>query len=162
MTERLVTERELRDLLRELRNLKQRVAAIEVVEKLAYTPPTAYTPTYEGGTTAGVTTYSVQVGTWARIGKMVIAWGGVTWTAATGTGNAQVSLPFASAAAAANVFSGSIRNQNVTFANGSVQAQISAGASFFFMNSPATNAAGTNVAVEAAGTIIFAMVYAVD
>lgn len=53
-----------------------------------------WTPTYVGGVTPGVTTYSVQVGTWTRLGRAIFAYGRVVWTAATGTGNAHVSLPW--------------------------------------------------------------------
>lgn len=153
MSERLVTERELRELLRELRTLKQCVAAIEVVETIAYTPPTSYTPTYLGGTTAGVTTYSLQQGQYIRLGNVVLVTGNVTWTASTGTGNAQVSLPFTPTFRGA----GALWVQNVTFANGTPQIQIAA-QNFFLMYSPLTNAAGAIVQMEAAGDVRFTCV----
>src|SRR5262245_48178750 len=53
-----------------------------------------WTVTYVGGTTAGVTTYSLQDGKYIRIGSLVIFTGAVVWTAATGTGDARISLPF--------------------------------------------------------------------
>ena len=148
------------DLVRQLRRLSYRNSRTEI--KTAPIVTGAYTPTYIGGTTAGVTTYSSQVGFWTRKGREITAWGTVIWTAATGTGNAQISLPFAASSVASSNFAGSVRIQNVTFANGSVQLQVTAGAQFFILHSPATNAAGTNVAVEAAGTIIWTAVYSID
>ena len=54
-----------------------------------------YTPTYTGLSTAGVTTYTTQIGYFMQIGKMVIVSVFLNWSAATGTGIALVSLPFA-------------------------------------------------------------------
>lgn len=154
MSEPLVTQRELEGLLRRLRALEARAGRTEVRESPKYETGT-YTPTYEGGTTPGVTTYSAQTGRYTRTGDFVTVWGTVIWTAASGTGNAQISLPFSATATTA----GALRVQNLTFANGSVQAQVASGTSFILIHSPATNAAGTNVAVEAAGTVIFEISY---
>lgn len=156
MTERLITERELRELLRELRILKQRVAAIEVVERLNYTPPTSYTPTYLGGTTPGTTTYSFQDGSYIQLGKLLIVRGQVAWTASTGTGNAQISLPVA---ASGGNFTGSLYVNGVTFAAGTPEMLLSSGNSFFTMGSPATNAGPTTVQMEAAGNVIWTVTY---
>ena len=118
-----------------------------------------YTPTYEGGTTAGTTTYSVQQGSYVRIGNLVLATGAVVWTAATGTGNARISLPFAGAAGVNQT--GSIRVISVTFAAGTPQVEFS-GTNYFEMRSAASNAGGTVVQVEAAGNIIFTIAYLID
>lgn len=109
-----------------------------------------YVPTYLGATTAGATTYSLQQGAWVRLGNVAIVTGNVTWTAATGTGNAQISLPFTPSYRGA----GALWIQNVTFANGAPQIQI-AGQAFFLMYSPLTNAAGAIVQIEAAGDVRF-------
>lgn len=53
-----------------------------------------YTPTLTGGTTPGTTTYSAQVGRYVRIGNWVFIQYKVDITAATGTGNANFSVPF--------------------------------------------------------------------
>jgi hypothetical protein len=54
-----------------------------------------WTPTYLGLTTAGTTTYGVNKGTYVRVGRLVTVTGVMTWTAATGTGQAALGgLPF--------------------------------------------------------------------
>ena len=58
-----------------------------------------YTPTLEGGTTAGTTTYTVQSGFYTKIGNRVNFDLTITYTAATGTGEARLSLPFVANAA---------------------------------------------------------------
>ena len=114
-----------------------------------------YTPTYLGATTAGATIYTTQDGFYVRSGEWVFFHGRVIWTAATGTGSAIVSLPFTAQNTTGMRSIAVVYPTNVTFANGSIAAQIAPNTAFFVMNSPATNAAGTAVAVEAAGDIIF-------
>lgn len=144
------------------RQLYDILARLERLEKTEIGPvASTYTPTYDGAV-SGTTTYTSQVGFWTRKGNEITAWGTVIWTNATGTGNAQITLPFTASAVTSSNFSGSVRIQNVTFANGSVQVQVTAGTNFFILHSPATNAAGTNVQVETAGTIIFTVVYTID
>ena len=121
-----------------------------------------YTPTYTGGTTPGTTTYSVQQGAWVRFGPCVLVTGTVVWTAATGTGDARISLPFTAGNVSNQNFSGSVRNVNVTFANSTPQALIQANTDYFILQSPATNAASTTVAVEAAGNIVFSVWYLIE
>jgi hypothetical protein len=54
-----------------------------------------FTPTIIGVTTAGTATYSVQVGTYTRIGNRVLFQVYVAWTLHTGTGNMRIAgLPF--------------------------------------------------------------------
>ena len=62
--------------------------------KPAYSEGT-WTPTMIGGSTAGTTTYVSQFGFYTRIGNMVFFDMTVAWSAATGTGEARYSLPFA-------------------------------------------------------------------
>ena len=118
-----------------------------------------YTPTYLGNTTPGVTTYTTQQGAWTRIGNVVIVTGTVIWTAATGTGLAVVGLPFAAPNVANQNFSGSLRTDSVTFPNGPPQIVLLPTASGFLMLSPLTNAASGAVVVEAAGNIVFTIIY---
>lgn len=54
-----------------------------------------FTPTVEGGTTAGTATYSTRTGTYVKVGKVVFIYVGLTWTGGTGTGNMKITgLPF--------------------------------------------------------------------
>jgi hypothetical protein len=118
-----------------------------------------YTPTYEGSTTPGVTTYTTQQGAWTRLGNLVVATGTVVWSAATGTGTAQISLPFTSANVSNQFFSGSVRVDSVTFANGTPQVVLSPNTAFFFLVTPITNAGSPAIVVEAAGNIVFTIAY---
>lgn len=139
--------------MRLLRSLRRRTGRVEV--KTAPILTDTYTPTYLGATTAGTTTYTTQDGFWSRWGDVVFFHGRVIWTAATGTGSAIISLPFTSQNTTGMRSIAVVYPTNVTFANGSIAAQIAPNTAFFVMNSPATNAGGTAVAVEAAGDIIF-------
>lgn len=73
-----------------------------------------FTPTILGTTAAGVGTYSVQNGTYIKIGKTVFVDLAVVWSAHTGTGNILVgALPFTCAASTPC----SINGNNLTFPN---------------------------------------------
>jgi hypothetical protein len=54
-----------------------------------------WTPTAVGATSAGTTTYVLQVGRYTKIGNVVNATGFIAISAMTGTGNMHLSLPFA-------------------------------------------------------------------
>jgi hypothetical protein len=118
-----------------------------------------FTPTYLGGTTAGVTTYTTQWGAWVRIGPIVIATATIQWSAATGTGDAQFSLPFTAINTANQFYSVAARTTLVTFANSAPVGQIVNNTSFMVLTSPVTNAAAATVAMEAAGFIIYTATY---
>lgn len=141
------TEQHITDVLRRLDILEARTHILY--------DKGAYSPTYLGVTTAGTTTYTTQAGFYTRIGRVVFFNGRVVWTNATGTGVAIVSLPL-TPDSTTNMRYGVMQRVNaVTFANGSVEANIQPGLAFFSMESPATNVAPTAVNVEAAGDIIF-------
>ena len=56
-----------------------------------------WTPTIKGTSTAGTGTYSVQVGTYTKVGRVVYFQGRLTWSAHTGTGDMQIAgIPFTS------------------------------------------------------------------
>jgi hypothetical protein len=153
--------------LRQQRDIARRLEQTQVVERPGasgqdtFSATGTYTPTYEGSTTPGVTTYTTQQGAWMRLGNVVIATGTVVWSAATGTGTAQISLPFTAANVANQNYSGSVRTVNVTFANSTPQVLMTSNTAFFSLQSPLTNAASTAVAMEAAGNIVFTIVYLV-
>lgn len=139
-------------------DLARRIGQSEVKEVPIYAIGT-YAPTYLGGTTPGVTTHTVQQGAWTRLGNLMFVTGTVQWSAATGTGNAQISLPFTSANVANQNHAGSLWQSVVTFANGTPQLLISPNTAFFIMTSPITNGANATVAVEAAGLVVFSATY---
>ena len=141
------------DMQRQIRDVMDR---LERLEKFDIGPVAGtYTPTYDGAV-PGTTTYTFQDGAWVRIGNIMIVRGQVAWSGATGTGNARISLPFT--AGGAN-YSGALYLNGVTFAAGSPEMLITGSTAYFTMGSPATNAAPTVVAVEAAGNIIWTCSY---
>lgn len=117
-----------------------------------------YSPTYLGGTTPGVTTYAAngQVGYWTRIGREIFFRGRIEWTAATGTGNAQILLPFTTITVTNLGGAISLDTNAVTFANSAPQGLLQSNANFFLMRSPLTNAGSAIVQIEAAGIVNFA------
>lgn len=124
--------------------------------------PTAYDtgtygPTMVGGTTAGTTTYVIQEGEYVRIGRAVFCSGRVNWTAATGTGDARISLP--SVVGATYRSTGSLFVDGITFGGSGVQMLVVPGTQYFTMYTPASNAAATLLTVEAAGLVIFSLTY---
>jgi hypothetical protein len=69
----------------------------------------AFTPTIEGGTTAGTGTYTTQVGRFTKVGNLVTVQIILSWTAHTGTGNISVAnLPYTSSSVTALVGSATI------------------------------------------------------
>lgn len=145
---------------RQLDDIDRRLDQLEAASRVRYSKSAAgaYLPTYFGATTAGVTTYTTQTGDWSLIGRVAFVSGRVAWTAATGTGAARVGLPGNLVPAADSV--GTVWTNLVTFANSGIQCivqQSGGGVLRFF--SPLTNAASTELAIEAAGEIRFAIWY---
>jgi len=152
------------ELMRKLKTFNRRIGRAEAKPpgSGSISAVTAYTPTYLGGTTPGVTTYTVQVGRYIQIGNLIVAMATVGWSAATGTGTARFSLPLA-ASSTANLNSAvAIEISNVTFAAGTPVAFVAPGNNYMTLISPATNAAGTAVAIEAAGSIVYTVCYFID
>jgi hypothetical protein len=118
----------------------------------------SYTPTYVGGTTAGATTYTTQSGHYVRFGPLVVVQCIVIWTAATGTGEARISLPFTSATSNGNAYP-SLWYQNVTFGALPPIAVVNANNDYARLYTPANNAGSTVINVEAAGDIRFTVAY---
>lgn len=79
-----------------------------------------FTPTVLGATTAGVTTYTKQAGTYQRIGSWVHFQLDVRWSAATGTGQLIIDgLPFAAATTpASQAFNTAVLGTTDVFAQG--------------------------------------------
>lgn len=138
--------------------LIRRINALEVLMRR----PTAeiltrdigtYVPTYLGGTIAGITTYTFQTGSWQRVGNWIQVVAALSWTAATGTGQALISLPFPSANITNFTQPLAIYTIGVTFAASGVQAGIPPNTSVCVLNSPTSNGGSSLIQVEAAGTI---------
>lgn len=151
---------------RQIKDLLRRMGRVEVKSSGAIYAQGTYTPTYTGATTAGATTYTVQQG-WYWIvgtgaGAICFVTGLVVWTAATGTGDAQISLPFAPSSTIGFRASGSLRVTSVTFTTTTPEIIVNAGAAKFTMESPVSNAAGNVVQMEAAGNITFSLFYGID
>lgn len=144
-----------------LADFERRIKELEGRESPEYIPPTAYTVTYVGGATAGATTYSLQNAWYSRHGQRIDFWGRVTWTAATGTGEARILLPLTAGTAASGTYrwSGSLWVNNVTIGTFSPEMLITQATAYFNMWQPANNAGATVIAVEAAGDVIFSGFY---
>jgi hypothetical protein len=145
----------------DIQRLIQKLAdagAFAVLAKEFYETGT-WTPAYFGGTTAGVTTHSAQSGYYIRIGGVVYAWGVVGWTAATGTGNARISLPFTMSSTPGFGIPVTLRLSGVTYAGDSPQGIINNATNFFTIEGVLSNGAPTTSAVEAAGTVSFTTIY---
>jgi hypothetical protein len=149
------------DVMRLIRALTQRVNRLETKPAPLYLEG-SYTPTYTGGTTAGTTTYTLQQGWYWRIGSVVLVTGLVLWTAATGTGDARISLPFVPSASVGFRASGGVRITTVTFTTTTPELILNPTNAFFTLESPVSNAAGNVVQMEAAGNITFSLFYGVD
>jgi hypothetical protein len=75
-----------------------------------------WTPTLTGSSTAGTTTYSIQHGYYMQVGKLVMAMGTITITAATGTGNATIGgFPVTVKSQASGDATGSIQISSTVF-----------------------------------------------
>ena len=83
-----------------------------------------YTPIIEGGTTAGVGTYTGQEGYYLLRGSLAHVWFGITWSAHTGTGNLRVVLPFNPMSAGA-VFVGTVSTSSMAFPAGTTSPTLS-------------------------------------
>lgn len=119
-----------------------------------------WTPTYLGATTAGTTTYTTQVGAYVRKGNEVTATGRVTWTAATGTGVAVLGgLPFTSRNTTNLRYPVTLWMSAITFGGSFVMGLLAENATAFTLYTTTTNAASTQLNVEAAGDIDFTITY---
>lgn len=108
-----------------------------------------WTPRIDGSTAAGVGTYSTQLGTYTKIGRLVFFEGTVNWTAHTGTGNILVEgLPFTSAASVACVLEYSL----LTYTS-PPQGLVQASTTRILIRQAASNAGVTSIAMEAAANL---------
>jgi len=88
-----------------------------------------FTPVVQGGTSAGTCSYTLQQGSYVKIGKAVLCFLRVIWASHTGTGDLQITgLPFTpNASIAANMRFGSLTYTDQTqafFVNGATRIQL--------------------------------------
>ena len=149
------------DLQRQILDLDRRLERLEKPDTGGVIA--TFTPTYEGSSTAGTTTYTTQVGRYIRIGNLVVVTLHMVWTNATGTGNVRIGgLPYAASATSNLFYSFQPQTNNLTFANGSIEGLLQSNATQAQLSSPASNAALTELSVEAAGTIRATIIYFTD
>ena len=120
-----------------------------------------WTPVAVGSTSAGTATYTTQLGRYTKIGNRVFFNLRVSWTGHTGTGDLLVSgLPFTSNSTTANHNPASIIGIGLDFSN-TLAAYVLNNTSNITITSFATAAAVSNVAVDAAATLIITGSYGV-
>ena len=147
------------DIWRELRLIKDQLERLRKAETPIYATGT-YTPTYTGATTAGATTYATQAGSYTRIGNVVVFTLYVSWTAATGTGTAVISLPLTAANVTNQFFAPPLWYAGITYGAGTgVISVIRPNTARAELWTPANNAASTAIPVEAVGEMVMTGLY---
>lgn len=125
----------------------------------------AFTPTIFGSTTAGVGTYSAQVGYYVKTGVHFHAQIYVDWTAHTGTGTLNVSLPVphkVSSSLYASVVIGQAYNVALT-ANHILGGDMLSGDSFISLRQyPVGGGAVSPAVIDASGYLIISIDYITD
>jgi hypothetical protein len=119
-----------------------------------------WTPTVVGVTTAGTATYSVQLGSYTKIGNLVYVNIYLTYTGGTGTGQLRISgLPFTSAASYLPVASVYLDNIAVTAAHYPLNLMNASSTTIDFYQSAGGGASA--LPYDAAGTILLSLTYRV-
>lgn len=113
----------------------------------------SWAPEYSGGTTPGATTYAAngQVGAYVRVGNRVDYALRVEWTAATGMGEARVSLPFTARNTTNLAYSAAVTPDGVTYTQDTITGLIRPNTNNVAFRSPISNAASAVVQVDASG-----------
>lgn len=142
---------------RQILDILDRLERLEKVGIPQYIEGT-WTPTYDG-VTPGTTTYTTQQGGYIRIGNIVVVTATIIWTAATGTGAVRIALPFTPVNSSNQNYGGGLYSNGVTWANTGINWFIAPNVALLRLFSPASNAASTELTVEAAGELRFTCVY---
>ena len=144
------------DLQRQIQDMLARLERLEKTDVGGIA--TTYTPTYLG-TVPGVTTYAAngQIGQYIRVGNLCAVSGRLSWTNATGTGTALISMPFTSVNRTnyRAVFAVSLSSYTFT-ANSFVIGSLSENSSNMNLAESANGAAVAALAVDTAATLAFA------
>lgn len=118
-----------------------------------------FSPRVDGVTTAGTATYSVQVGTYTKVGRLVTASGQVTYSGHTGTGDMRIgNLPFTSANITNARWQAAMGFQNLTFTN-TFQGSVIPNTSYIGLFSNGSGAADNTTALDTACTLRFTISY---
>jgi hypothetical protein len=115
-----------------------------------------WTPAIAGSTVAGAGTYTVQNGTYTRIGNMVFLSGTVTWTAHTGTGNMLLTgLPITSRNVAGYHYDLNAILSNISLPAGVVEinAELTANTTTLVLEATRNNNTNLPVGMDATGTV---------
>jgi len=122
-----------------------------------------FTPVLVGTSTAGVGTYTVQLGRYTRIGNRCFFNIQMTWTAHTGTGNMQLQgFPFTSDSTANNNGTFVILSNNVTYGAGQLSGWMVTGGTTFNVVLMASGSAYSAVAMDVAGNWIITGSYEIS
>lgn len=143
-------------LTRAVADMQQAIRDLQRAETVAPQSGT-WEPAYYGGTTAGTTTYVAdgRVGRYVRLGAFVWFSGRIQWTNATGTGNAQISLPFTAVNATNYRAVVALTAGNVTYSQDAPSGNIVANTDYFLIVSPVTGGGTTISQVETDGVLLF-------
>lgn len=130
-----------------------------------FTDVTSFTPTISGGTSTGTGTYTIQVGRYSKIGKIVYVYAYVEWSAHTGTGDLLLTaLPFVFRSTSNYFPSGDCYVYNMTLPAGTVgvaaQGIATVGTCDFF--SIQNGAAAIKVQMDSAAGLVLNMCYITD
>lgn len=117
-----------------------------------------FTPTIIGTTTAGAGTYSSQAGVYTKIGRSVTFNATLSWSAHTGTGNMRLGgLPFTVGANAGGPLA--FRADNLTFPGSFLQGFYVGGTATVAIETAATGAAATALAMDTSASLLVAGTY---
>ncbi|MEI7452772.1 MAG: hypothetical protein WCK04_00920 [Actinomycetes bacterium] len=119
-----------------------------------------FVPTIIGGTIAGVGTYTTQIGTFTKVGRVVTVSVWIIWTAHTGTGAFSIgTLPYTSSFAVTGASIGYISGVALTASN--IATAYVAGTTFSIAQTPVGGGVGSNASISASGTISVSCTYIV-
>lgn len=119
-----------------------------------------FTPVIEGTTSAGVGTYTQQLGRYTQIGNRCMFNIRLDWSGHTGTGNMQIKgLPLSSDSTAGNNPTFSIWADSLTYGAGTLSCWMVSGGSTINLSLVASGAAATGVAMDTSGTLFISGQY---
>jgi len=128
---------------------------------LDYYEEGVFTPTVVGLTTAGVGTYTSQIGRYTRIGNRVHFSVNLVWTAHTGSGSLAINgLPFVGAALAGLSWVCAARFDSLTY-TGQLAAVIGSASSQILLRQMSTGAVATEPAIDTAALLHISGTYEV-